>query len=310
MADNYLDDKTGNPVVLPVITDWVAYTPTIAGRTSNPTQGTGTTKAYWRRVGSDMEVEFSFTQTALGTAGSGDYLFPLPSGYTVNSTVLANTASASGYNVVGSGQVYSGVSSAVYTGFTQADGNSIILVVGTNGSSTGAVGSGFLAFSTNATMRYSFKATIPITEWAGSANVAYGAGLATSAKAGLVDYYDAGTHATNWSGPFASTAGNILYTRVGKSVTLTFPRVRAATGNSTSSVINMLTALPASLRPASQQFFSCFVADQGTDQTIMGQGVLTTAGAISINKSIASGTFNPTTAAVGFYELSISYVVA
>ncbi len=68
---------------------------TLTATTTNPTKGTTTRdKTFWRRVGENMEIRFEYNQTAAGAAGSGDYLFLVPGGFSIDTTKLnAYTAS-------------------------------------------------------------------------------------------------------------------------------------------------------------------------------------------------------------------------
>ena len=71
-------------------TGWTAYTCNITGSTTNPTQGTGAVKnAYYLQVGKILFLAFWYTQGASpGTAGSGTYLFSLPTGYIIDSSLF------------------------------------------------------------------------------------------------------------------------------------------------------------------------------------------------------------------------------
>lgn len=87
----------------PYIGEWASYTLTIGATTSAPTQGSGVTKtAFWRRIGDSMEIKFNYLQTGAGSAGVGNYLFPLPSG-TIDS--VKQTIATDGTNMVGDGWV-------------------------------------------------------------------------------------------------------------------------------------------------------------------------------------------------------------
>ncbi len=68
---------------------------TLTATTTNPTKGTTSRdKVSYRRVGENMEIRFEYNQTAGGASGSGDYLFLVPGGYSVDTTKLnAYTAS-------------------------------------------------------------------------------------------------------------------------------------------------------------------------------------------------------------------------
>jgi len=156
-------------------TGWVnAGTITIAGTTTNPTKGStqATDKLWWRRDGDSAQVRFEFRQTSSSgsAAGSGDYLFSLPSGMAINTSKLTAyaTVEGSGYyitdNVIGNGMCFNGTNDG--EGFAVAyDTQYIRLFVGDGtASNRGAVGSGYFPI-TNATTGYFLTATIPITDW-------------------------------------------------------------------------------------------------------------------------------------------------
>lgn len=86
--------------------DWTPYTLSIGATTTAPTFGTITVNnAEWRRVGDSMEIQYSFVQTSGGSAGTGVYLFPLPTGYAIDTTKFDTTTSAATMSpIVGSGQ--------------------------------------------------------------------------------------------------------------------------------------------------------------------------------------------------------------
>ena len=67
--------------------NWESYSLTIDGTTTAPTKGTIVRdEARWRQVGDEMELRYDFSQSTAGTAGSGNYLFPLPPGYSIDLT--------------------------------------------------------------------------------------------------------------------------------------------------------------------------------------------------------------------------------
>lgn len=69
------------------LSDWQSYTLTPGGSTSAPTKGTSTLdEARWRRVGDSMEIVWNYKQTGAGSAGSGKYLLPLPTGYIIDAS--------------------------------------------------------------------------------------------------------------------------------------------------------------------------------------------------------------------------------
>jgi len=87
------------------VSDWTAYTPTVAGFTSN-----NTPTGFWRRVGDTMEVEakISFTGSPAGSAPT----LSLPSGYSIDTAKLP-AYSASHVPVFGYGVAHD-VGSGVY----------------------------------------------------------------------------------------------------------------------------------------------------------------------------------------------------
>jgi hypothetical protein len=74
---------------------------TVGGTTTNPTKGTIVTDTFfWKRNGSDIDVLYCLKQSGAGSAGSGDYLYSLPTGLVfdttrcpVYTTVIGNGAS-------------------------------------------------------------------------------------------------------------------------------------------------------------------------------------------------------------------------
>ena len=76
----------------------------------------------------------------------------------------------------------------------------------------------------------------------------------TGGTATALSYYEEYTHATTYSGPIPTTASqNIIFTRVGRMVTVYLPLI--GTGNSTSGVLEMNTAVPARFCPPSEIYF-------------------------------------------------------
>lgn len=156
---------------------WTPYALTIGAVTTPPGQGTGVTKAaWWRQVGTNMEIMFQYTQTGAGTAGSGAYLFPLPTGYNIDTTKTG--LAFPGGPILG----YAKLSAlAGSTGGTTPMGHMLLyggaantlLMIGpqTNQEATAAVGSAYYPLST-ATMSYSFQVTVPIVEFQSSVTVA------------------------------------------------------------------------------------------------------------------------------------------
>jgi len=74
---------------------WTSFTTSITGTTTSPTPGGGVTnKSYYLQVGKMLYVSFYYSQATPGSAGSGTYLFNLPSGFSINTSII-NAASTS-----------------------------------------------------------------------------------------------------------------------------------------------------------------------------------------------------------------------
>lgn len=127
------------------VTDWVAYTPS--------TNGLGTVSiagAYWRRVGDSMEIRGRLTA---GTPTASEARINLPSGYTIASTVLADS--------LGFARVQTGVSSVLSLGVIGASGEAYIKF----GQNMSAL-NGSSAVATSDIL--SWYAKVPITGWSSS----------------------------------------------------------------------------------------------------------------------------------------------
>ncbi len=151
----------------PAMSDWVAYTPTITGTVSNPSLGTNTLTAYYRRVGDSIEVKFSLAQTVAGTGGSGDYLISLPPGFVADTTKVAVSTNtiAVGATVLGNGWISNSTSTAASSDMVFAslyNTTNIRLMPQTAATTLGpGWGSGRLPLSTAVT-NANFNALIPI----------------------------------------------------------------------------------------------------------------------------------------------------
>ena len=90
---------TNNIVNLQTKSSWTSFTTTITATTTNPTPGTGVTKSsYYLQMGKILFVKFFFNENAGGADGSGVYLFNIPTGFTINTTVapISNNQSTFG----------------------------------------------------------------------------------------------------------------------------------------------------------------------------------------------------------------------
>lgn len=141
-------------------TKWTTYTLTIGATTTAPTPATIVlNEARYRREGPDMIISYNFAQSGTGLNGTGTYLFPIPAGFTIDSSVITPTTSDEG-SVVGAA---SGVTDC--TGFVKVYNTtnlSMFLLNSSGGTIVNSGGNGRLAV---ANMRLSFMARVPILEW-------------------------------------------------------------------------------------------------------------------------------------------------
>lgn len=158
VVNNFLGN--GGPAEAQEVTEWVSWTPTITGNVTNPTKGTATETARWRRVGSKIEVMYSYIQTLAGNAGNGSYSISLPNGYAIDYAQLS-----SGNTNLGPVYAYNGTTE--YIGYTNASATSAVyFLIFTSIGSTYALGSANVSLG-NAAARIQTTFSVPIVEFAG-----------------------------------------------------------------------------------------------------------------------------------------------
>lgn len=154
------------------VTDWVSYTPTITGSTTNPTKGTTVTdRGMWRRVGDSMELTYQYKQTVAGSAGSGAYYVSLPSGYTIDINKLAYAASLNGSATgnCGTFQATGGGADPLLLGTVQASTSTTLgFYYGTDAVATTYFGSASSGNFADTNLEWSFRCSVPITGWSSS----------------------------------------------------------------------------------------------------------------------------------------------
>lgn len=166
--DVYLDEMELGPRVVQkgaAMTDWETYTCNITGAVTDPTTGTLTTNtARSRRVGANLEVMYELHQTTAGTAGSGLYLFSIPEGLEIDTTLInvetdrnlgSTCGTANGYTVANVG-----MDGVVYP----STATTLSLTFGNNAIAETALWSGDFHLG-NAAAVYKFRASVPILGW-------------------------------------------------------------------------------------------------------------------------------------------------
>lgn len=153
--------------------DWQTYSLTMDATTTPPTKGTIVRDvARWRRVGDSMEIRYDYEQSAAGSAGSGTYLYPLPSGYTIDTAKFAPTSTFIPM-VAGNGFISTAIITAQAT--VNAYNSTRLYLTLVNSTTDGTLhDSSNGAFSNAGTFRISFIARVPILGWTGTTASANG----------------------------------------------------------------------------------------------------------------------------------------
>lgn len=145
--------------------DWTAYTLVIGGSTTAPTKATTTTDnvAYWRRVGDTMEIKYHYehTNNAGTAAGTGNYLFPLPSGCSIDTAKISTAVG--GFAMAGTAAAF-GASGNLTGWMGVASATQLYMIVGDETTTPSVISSTFNPI-TNSVNDYSFSVNVPITGW-------------------------------------------------------------------------------------------------------------------------------------------------
>lgn len=157
-----------SPTYETAIGDWTSYNLIIGSTGTAPDEGGGTKykRAMWRRVGDSMEILFEYRQSTAGSAGTGTYLWPIPSGYQIDTSKIT-TSSSTGlthFGLCGHGWVNDN-GGGMYPVGSVAYNTTNIKLISTDYSYSGyEIGSTFATFA-NADYRVFFLAKVPIVGW-------------------------------------------------------------------------------------------------------------------------------------------------
>lgn len=200
------------------------------------------------------------------------------------------------------------------------------LVFGNGGSVLSAVGAGsftlpagpisgdFVVTTGNQTVAgtKTFSGTVAI-----SGNIAGVGGNPISSTSGIqlpnsdggtrasLNHYEVDVHSTNWSGAIPTTAGDILYTRIGNTVLLRMP-VFSATATSTTFIASV-TALPARIRPLSN---TAVVYQARNGSPVVGHLIVGVDGIITMYAGMTGSSNFASGSVVGLYNsFTISYTL-
>ena len=74
-----------------IFTDWTEFDATLSVASGSPPSGFTTAKGRWRRVGSSMDIAYTFVGDSSTVTGTGVYLGNLPSGYSIDMAKIQGT---------------------------------------------------------------------------------------------------------------------------------------------------------------------------------------------------------------------------
>ncbi len=258
MATINVDTIIGIPVVLPVITPWAPYTVLVGNLGAG---GIVTAKSNFRQVGDSIDVDIAFSKDASNGTGGATVSVSLPNSYTayVPNIVVSGSSNPTVVGYLYSYNINTGsqyvVGAAIVSG---VDGNKItFLKMGAANALTGADFRLGGEFSLRIT-------SLQITQLVGQANVAYGAGQATSAKAGLVSREQTATKIISvYAGATTTPNVTIRQSRIGNVVTITIPAWYSVTKSASAGVI-VLGDLDVDYRPSVNTDVIVLMAVAGT----------------------------------------------
>jgi len=145
---------------------WLSYTPILSSTGTAPTAGAGTVMiGYYWQDGKTLNLQLFVNQTVAGTAGTGNYLFSIPVGFSINTSITGVFNAAAPFNlpVIGSASAAIGNNTnnlspgvAVVYSSTQ-----FLLLVQNVNNPLYFAGSNYYSFS-NGNLSYSANLSIPI----------------------------------------------------------------------------------------------------------------------------------------------------
>jgi hypothetical protein len=164
-----------------VDTDPQSYSLSITATGGGAAMGTPTLNtATWWRDGKFMHIRIAFGKSSgTGSAGTGTYLFSIPSGYTIDSnyvTYVTNPSGAAGNNVgtASATNTTSGApTQAAGQSFTVAYDSTHLAIVSSNSTALTNSFASSAHFDLAGTVYYSIDATVPIVGWSAASSQVY-----------------------------------------------------------------------------------------------------------------------------------------
>lgn len=157
--------KPQDSIFINPITGWKEYSLVVGATTTAPTfNGTIVeNRAIYRQIGDSLEIMYSLHQSTAGTAGSGTYLFPIPTGFTIDTNKI-NLGLTTELPVLGPAQATNS------SGYVVAYNTTNLALLTLNSTNNLTLVSDSY-FGAGGGVTYGFKATVPVVELASSVQV-------------------------------------------------------------------------------------------------------------------------------------------
>lgn len=168
-SDNPFFVEAPDPRPTLAIGGWIPFDLEITSTGSAPSKAPAPDidMAHWRRVGDSMEILYSYRHTTGGGAnGTGDYLFSIPDGFTIDETKIVVHNSSSATRAVCGVATADGLSIDfdALAGAAHVFDDTHLCISGTHSTDNGIIGATRAGLG-NSEVGYSFQATIPIAQW-------------------------------------------------------------------------------------------------------------------------------------------------
>lgn len=142
-------------------TNLQTYNLVIGATTTAPTLGTTTfNQAYYAQASDRCLIKFYLQQTAIGTSGSGTYLFPIPPNLTIDSN-KAPVGFAPTSSIVGKGAMTASTSGNTETDIYIYDSTHLAVL----GGNAGVIMGSSYYYLGQTVLQFSFYAEVPIVGW-------------------------------------------------------------------------------------------------------------------------------------------------
>lgn len=149
-----------------VVSEWQSYTPSWTSSGTAPAVGNGTIAGKYRRVGDSAEILVSLTSGTTTTYGTGVYKWSIPTGFTIDTSKLGNSANNEPVGVAGAEST-----TTFYTGDSYYASTTTVGAYSSGAGGAWSQTAPFTPTGSAAGQKWELKFTVPFSEWAGSGTV-------------------------------------------------------------------------------------------------------------------------------------------